>query len=69
MKNLILVATSLILVSCAKKDWNCKCTVNGDDYEKTITHTTQSKANTDCSNYGKSIGQMYGNYSYVCKVN
>lgn len=71
MKTILFVlVTSLLLIGCAKKDYNCTCIVNGDEYKKTITKTTQSKANSQCSDYGKSIGQSnyYGNYTYKCSV-
>jgi hypothetical protein len=69
MKYLLAMAIGAAMLGCAKKDWNCSCTVNGDNYEKAITNTTKSKANSNCTNYGKSIGQTYGSYTYVCKVN
>ena len=69
MKNVLILCASVVMLSCTKKDWNCKCTVNGDEYQKTITHTTKTKAGTACSDYGKSIGQSFGSYTYVCKVN
>ena len=69
MKTIFLLsATCLMLLSCKKKDWNCSCNVNGDLYTKTITGSTKAAANTSCSDYGKSIGQSYGSYTYKCDI-
>jgi hypothetical protein len=65
---LFLVPTFFILTSCQKKDWNCTCNVNGDAYAKTIKNTTKSAASSNCSDYGKSVGQSYGSYTYKCEV-
>jgi hypothetical protein len=69
MKVIITTALAcIVMLGCAKKDHVCTCTVNGDEYTKTIPNSTQGNANSDCTEYGKSIGQTYynGNYTYKC---
>lgn len=69
MKTTFLLAASFfMLTSCKKKDWNCTCNVNGDVYSQTITNSTNSNANSSCNEYGKSIGQSYGSYTYKCEI-
>lgn len=65
---LFLAVTFFVLSGCKKKDWNCTCNVNGDVYSKTITNSSQATANSNCTDYGKSIGQNYGSYTYKCEV-
>lgn len=66
----VLVSASLLLLSCRRRDWNCTCTVNGTEISKTIPNTTKTKANSDCTDYGKSIGQNYstGVNTYKCAI-
>lgn len=69
-KIIISVVALIALSSCSKKDWTCTCTVNGTDYQKSISKTTNPKANSECGEYGKQIGESYyyGNYTYKCTV-
>ncbi len=67
-KFLLSVVIALGISGCAKKDWNCDCTVNGDDYSTVIKHSTKSNAGKKCGDYGKAIGSQQGNYVYKCKV-
>lgn len=65
---LLTVVVALVICGCAKKDWDCNCTVNGDEYSTVIKNSTKSKAGKSCGDYGKRIGSQQGNYVYKCKV-
>jgi hypothetical protein len=58
---LLIVAIAPGLPACAKKDWECNCTVNGGDYSTVVQNATKSKD-------GKRIGSRQGNDVYKCKV-
>jgi hypothetical protein len=66
---LLIILISLTVMGCVKKDWNCHCTVNGDDYTTTIPNSPKSKAGKSCGDCGKRIGSQYASYVYKCKVN
>lgn len=60
---------AFMVSACAKKNWNCNCTVNGSDYSMVIENTTKPKAGSACSKYGKKIGSKSAVYTSKCKVN
>lgn len=65
---ILIVAVAPSISGCAKKDWNCDCTVNGDDYSSLIKNSTKPNAGKKCGDYGKGIGSQQGNYIYKCNV-
>lgn len=55
MKKLALLCAGLLFVAVAfsscKKDWTCKCTINGVSVDYTIEQKTKADAKTACDVY------------------
>lgn len=60
----LLVGTISITSSCNKKqDWNCKCTVNGNESTSVIRDKTRKDAKAECNKSGSILG-----VDYDCKL-
>lgn len=68
MKRIITVFAGLSLAvgatiagtSCNKEqDWNCKCTVNGNEQTRIIKDKTRKEAKAECDQAGNIMGVQY----------
>lgn len=56
--------TVLVGSSCNKEqDWNCKCTVNGNESTTVIRDKTRKEAKAECDRSGSFLG-----VDYDCKL-
>lgn len=52
--------TTLLFSSCSKEqDWNCKCTVNGNESTTVIKDKTRKEAKAECEKSGSLLGVDY----------
>ncbi|HET8572995.1 MAG TPA: hypothetical protein VFL76_03905 [Edaphocola sp.] len=56
----LLMGTVFVTSSCNKKqDWNCKCTVNGNESTSVIHDETRKDAKAECNKSGSVLGVDY----------
>jgi len=60
----LLLGITTFGTSCNKKgDWNCKCTVNGNEETYTIHDKKRKDAEAECNKSGSVLG-----VDYSCKI-
>jgi len=71
MKFYLLLVSVVLLTACSKpKDWTCTCDYDSLSGNGTATKSIMDKkqvdANTECTDYGKTL--IGGNGTYTCKI-